>query len=710
VNELLYSPKIKPEHLARKAIVYLRQSSERQVRQNLESQRLQYELAERIRGLGWQEIEVINNDLGCSAAMGAASREGFERVLSSVALGEVGIVASREVSRLSRTDKDWCRLVEVCQIFGTLIGDEQQVYDLTYMDDQLVLGIKGTLSVVELKVLRQRLQAGQESKARRGELFKRLPVGFVRDGTGKVVLHPDRRVGEAIRLIFVKFRELWSVRQTFQWFRDHDVELPANPIRGTRLVWKIPSQSLVADVLRNPFYAGAYVWGRRPMETLLIDGRLKKRQAANRRPEECRVFIADHHVGYIDWASYEENQRMTRRNSVTWQADESMSAIRAGQGLLVGLLRCGHCGRKIHVRYWGGTGTHARYLCKGDYDDGGQYCIGFGGSMVDRRISEELLRVISPLGVAASLKALEELSSGETAQRTALLSKLEQLQYEAKRAFEQYDVVDARNRLAAAELERRWNEKLAEIETVQQQLACLTEKPRSLSPEEEDRILSMGENFAELWHNDRCPPTLKKMIFRTVLEEIIVRTDPGKETLHFTIHWKGGVHTRLDMDRPRSATETATPMEALEIIRRMAIRHGDDQIASVLNRLGYSTGKGNRWNQNRVATARKNHSIAGQKRALPDPERISLNEAARLCGVSHRSIERLVEAGLLNREQAAPRAPWEIRRSDLDAEPVCSILDQLRRTGKLVLRGGRTDDQPELFLENQSDDNARHYE
>jgi DNA invertase Pin-like site-specific DNA recombinase len=664
----------------------------------------------RIRGLGWQEIEVINNDLGCSAAMGAASREGFERVLSSVALGEVGIVVSREVSRLSRTDKDWCRLVEVCQIFGTLIGDEQQVYDLTYMDDQLVLGIKGTLSVVELKVLRQRLQAGQESKARRGELFKRLPVGFVRDGTGKVVLHPDRRVGEAIRLIFVKFRELWSVRQTFQWFRDHDVELPANPIRGTRLVWKIPSQSLVADVLRNPFYAGAYVWGRRPMETLLIDGRLKKRQAANRRPEECRVFIADHHVGYIDWASYEENQRMTRRNCVTWQADESMSAIRAGQGLLVGLLRCGHCGRKLHVRYWGGTGTHARYLCKGDYDDGGQYCIGFGGSMVDRRMSEELLKVISPFGVDASLKALEDLSSGETAQRTALLSKLEQLQYEAKRAFEQYDVVDARNRLAAAELERRWNEKLAEIETVQQQLACLTEKPSSLSPEEEDRILSMGENFAELWDNDRCPPTLKKMIFRTVLEEIIVRTDPGKEILHFTIHWKGGVHTRLDMDRPRSATETATPMEALEIIRRMAIRHGDDQIASVLNRLGYSTGKGNRWNQNRVATARKNHSIAGQKRALPDPERISLNEAARLCGVSHRSIERLVEAGLLNREQVAPRAPWEIRRSDLDAEPVCSILEQLRRTGKLVLQGGRTDDQPELFLENQSDNNARHYE
>jgi len=405
MTELQYSPKIKPEHLARKAIVYLRQSSEKQVRQNKESQLLQYDVAKRMRALGWKEVEIIDSDLGSSAAMASARREGFERVLSSVALGEVGIVGSREVSRLSRTDKDWCRLLEVCQIFGTLIADEQQVYDLNYLDDQLVLGIKGTLSVVELKVLRQRLQAGQESKARRGELFKRLPVGYVRDAMGKVDFHPDRRVFEALQLVFVKFRERWSVRQTFQWFRDHDVELPANPIQGTRLVWKIPSQSLVRDILCNPFYAGAYVWGRRPVATLLVEGKLEKRQGAMRRAEECRVFIRDHHVGYIDWATYEENQRMTRRNSVNWQSDETMAAIRAGQGLLVGLLRCGHCGRKLHVRYWGGTGTNARYLCKGDYDDGGQYCIGFGGALVDRRLSDELLKVISRFGVEASLRA-----------------------------------------------------------------------------------------------------------------------------------------------------------------------------------------------------------------------------------------------------------------------------------------------------------------
>jgi len=710
MTELLYSPKIKPEHLARKAIVYLRQSSDKQVRQNKESQRLQYDLADRMRALGWKEVEVVVCDLGSSAAIASARREGFERVLSSVALGDVGIVASREASRLSRTDKDWCRLIEVCQIFGTLIGDEQQVYDLNYLDDQLVLGIKGTLSVVELKILRQRMQAGQESKARRGELFKRLPVGYALDALSKVVFHPDQRVCEAIQLVFTKFRERWSVRQTFQWFRDHDVELPANPIEGTRLVWKIPTQGLIRDILRNPFYAGAYVWGRRPVGTLLVEGRLEKRQGATRRAEECRVFIPAHHVGYIDWATYEENQRMIHRNSVNWQADESMSAIRAGQGLLVGLLRCGHCGRKLHVRYWGGRGTNARYLCKGDYDDGGQYCIGFGGASVDRRLSQELLKVISPFGMEASLRAIEELSAGDAAQRAVLSSKLEQLEYEAKKAFEQYDAVDARNRLAAAELERRWNEKLEEIGTVKERLASLNEKRHSLSVEEEARIYQMGKDFAEIWQSDRCPPTLKKMIFRTAMEEIIVRTDAEKKTLEFTIHWKGGAHTQLVMERPRPMTEIATPMEALEIIRRMAVRHGDDQIASVLNRLGYSTGKQKRWNQNRVATARRNYSIPGQKRALPDAEKVSLSEAARICGVSHRTIERLVEAGLLKCEQVAPRAPWEIRRADLNAEPVQSILKRLLRTGRLVLQGGCPKNQTALFAEKEGDGNARHHE
>src|SRR5215470_4129552 len=211
--------------------------------------------------------------------------------------------------------------------------------------------------------------------------------------------------------------------------------------------------------------------------------------------------------------------------------------------------------------------------------------------------------------------------------------------------------------------------------------------------------VSMGDHFAGVWQSDHCPPTLKKMIFRTAIEDIIVRTDQDKKTLELVIHWKGGAHTQLAMERPRSATETATPMEALEIIRRMAVRCGDDQIASVLNRRGYSTGKGKRWNQIRVATARRNHSIAGQKRALPDPERVSLNEAARICGVSHHTIQRLVEAGLLKREQVTPRAPWEVSRRDLDAELIRSVIERLHRTGKLVLHGGCAEDQLAFFTE-----------
>jgi hypothetical protein len=281
--------------------------------------------------------------------------------------------------------------------------------------------------------------------------------------------------------------------------------------------------------------------------------------------------------------------------------------------------------------------------------------------------------------------------------------------YEAKKAFEQYDAVDARNRLAAGELERRWNEKLEEIEAVKQRLASLDAERYSLSPEEEIRIRSMGDHFAGVWQSDHCPPTLKKMIFRTTIEEIVVRADQDKKTLELVIHWKGGVHTQLTMERPRSATETATPMEALEIIRSMAVRYGDDQIASVLNRRGYSTGKGMRWNQTRVATARRNHSIAGQKRALPDPQRVSLSQAARICGVSHRTIERLVEAGLLRHEQVTPRAPWEIHRNDLDAEPVRNVIERLKRTGKLILEGDCAANQLALFAENQGDDNARHH-
>mgnify|MGYP000041109168 CR=1 FL=1 len=593
-KELLSNPKITAEHLSRKAVIYLRQSSERQVRENRESRRLQYGLVERAKRLGFRQVEVIDIDLGLSASAGAGLRKGFEHLISAVALGEVGLVLSREVSRLSRSDKDFCRLLEVCRLFSTLIGDAEQIYDLDLMDDQLILGIKGTLSVVELKVLKLRMIEGMKAKARRGKLLRLLPPGYVRHGSSEVVKDPDRRIQQAIELLFAKFHQIESIRQTFLWFHHQGIELPVNKAgaSGMRVVWQLPTRSFISSVLHNPFYAGAYVWGQRPIETVLKDGKLTKRAGQLRRPEQCEVFIRDHHEGYISWAQYEENQRKMRANSLKLALEESVAVVRGGQGLLVGLLRCGRCGRKLHVRYWGRQGTAARYLCKGDFDTGGKYCLGFGGSLVDRRFSRELERVISPWGIEASLEAIRQSETREEESRQALSRRLEQLEYETQRAFEQYDEVDARNRLVAAELERRWNQKLEEVESLKSELDRLQEESRRLTNQEREEMLWLGQNFSSVWNSEDCTVEIKKKIIRAVVEEIIVGEQEEGEELHFTIHWKGGSHTEYQMPRPVSGVGQKTSLEDLEVIRRMAVRYGDGEIARVLNQQGKRTARG----------------------------------------------------------------------------------------------------------------------
>ena len=696
---MMGSSEITAERRARRAIVYLRQSSERQVRHNQESQRLQYALVDRAHDLGWSQVEVIDTDLGSSAAIGAGPREGFQRLLAAVALGDVGIVLSRETSRLSRTDKDWCHLLEICQLFDTLLADAERVYDLSLLDDQLILGIKGTLSVVELKTLRMRLCQGMEEKARRGELIRLLPPGYVCDALGQVVKDPDQRVQEAIASVFRKFQELWSIRQTYLWFRQHDIELPVNQVRGGKhqIVFKLPTHSFVSQVLRNAFYAGAYVYGRRVREVVLVEGRLVRRQGRERAPEEARVFIRDHHEGYIDWETYQENRRMVRRNSLRGATDEAVGAVRSGHGLLAGLLRCRRCGRKLHVRYWGKGGTAARYLCQGDFDSGGRYCLGFAGRTVDRRFAEELLRAISPLGLPASLRAIDELATARDDQREPLARQLQQLAYEAERAGVQYHEADPRNRLVAAELERRWNAKLEEVAALEARLTELQRGVQALGEEDRKRILGLGERFDEVWQSEACPMELKKKIARTVIEEVLVDLDEDTGTLCFTIHWKGGTHTTFEMDKPRSPVGRQTAAQDLELVRRMAVRYGDDEIARVLNKLGRRTGKGKRWTQERVHTARRNHSIPGQKRRQPDPEILTLSGAAKHCGVSDTTLRKLVDAGIVHADQIAPWVPWEIRRSELEAEPVFSILEHVRKTGKLDLEGVRSDFQPTLF-------------
>lgn len=690
--------KITPEHLSRKAIVYLRQSSDGQVKNNLESQQLQYALSGLATKLGFREVGIIDTDLGSSAAVAAKRREGFEQMLGAVALGQVGLILSRELSRLSRTDKDFCQLMELCQLFGTLIGDEETIYDVSRMDDQLVLGIKATISVVELRVLRLRLHQGKENKARRGELYPRLPPGYVWDATDKVVKDPNLRVQEAIGLVFAKFRETWSMRQTFKWFRDNDVELPVTKVQSGKqaIVFQVPRQSFVASVLRNPFYAGAYAWGRRPTEVSWRDGTLRKRHGRVLAAEAARVFIPEHHEGYIEWAMFEENRRMIRRNNWRGESDETAGAARAGKGLLAGLLRCGRCGRKLYVRYWGKSGTSARYLCTGDFGAaGGRYCLGFGGATVDRRFGDEIVRVLSPLGVRASVEALDRLGAQQDDRREALQRQLEQLEYDTARAFEQYNEVDPRNRLVAAELERRWNGKLEELERTRASLAETDSHRRPVSAEERNALMAFGERFADAWNHPGCPIELEKQIVRSVIEEVLVNEDPpGK--LAFIVHWKGGSHTAFEMVKASPKTVSRTAEADIEVIRKMAARYGDDAIARVLNKLGRQTGKGRPWSQVSVKTARRNHGIEGRLRSLDDPEVLTLQGAARYTGTSDTTIKKLVDTNVLPMRQVAPFAPWEIQRGDLDSQRVSAILERLKQTGRLVV-GDTSGQQPQFF-------------
>ncbi len=480
--------------------------------------------------------------------------------------------------------------------------------------------------------------------------------------------------------------------------RDHDLEVPVTKTRGgTQVVlFQPPRLSFIGDVLHNPFYAGAYAWGRHRVEVVWRDGQLRKRRRAAVPPTQARVFLPDHHEGYMTWATFEEHQRMIRRNNFRGESDETAGAVRAGKGLLTGLLRCGRCGRKLHVRYWGKAGTSARYMCPGDFiAAAGRYCVAFGGAMVDRRFDDEILRVLSPLGVRASLEAIDRLSVEHDAERQASQRQVQQLEYAAARAFEQYNAVDARNRLVASELERRWNETLADCVRARAQVTTLDDRRQPVTAEERQAFVAFGERFADVWQQAACPIELKKQIVRSVIEEVLVDEQPPGR-LSFIVHWKGGSHTAFEMAKVSATSMHRTADADLDVIRKMASRYGDDAIARVLNKLGRRTGKGKPWSQTAIKTARRNHDLDGRALSLVDAAVLSLHGAARYTSTSDTTIKKLVDGGILPMHQVVPFAPWEIRRTDLDSDPVRVVLTRLKQTGRVVL-GDTSDTQPALF-------------
>ncbi len=658
--------KITAEHLCREAYVYIRQSTVDQVQHNVESQRRQYGLVERARALGWLEVQVIDEDLGRSGA--GIHRPGFERLLAVLCQGNVGAVFCIEASRLARNGRDWHTLLEFCRLVNALLIDEDGIYDPRQPNDRLLLGMKGTLSEMELSTFRQRSQAALMEKAKRGELLSTVAVGYIRTTDDRVEQDPNARVRKGLALVFRKFREFGSVRQVLVWLRQERIELPCveySP-QGRHLIWKLPVYNTVLKILSNPIYAGAYVFGRTKTHTRIEQGRKRMTRGCRQAQKDWEVLIVDHHEGYISWNEYQSNQLLIADNA-NMKGIMVRGAVKRGSALLAGLLRCGHCGRKLHVTYGGMGAGCVRYDCRGSLiNHGAGRCIAFGGLRADGRISQEVLRRLQPLGIRAALQAIESAAHACEERIKHKELALEQTQFEASRARRQYDAVDPENRLVATELERRWNEALKEQAIVEEELAILKQtQPGHLSKAAHEEIVRLGEDLPMVWDHPAASPELKKRILRVLLSEIVVKVIGNQ--ISMVLHWQGGDHTELQFPKNKTGQhrwKTDAGME--QLIEQLARVMPDEGIASLLNRLGKRTAHGHTWTKARVCVFRNDRCIAlyqeGERQARSE---LTLEEAASQLEVSKMTVHRLIQKKLLPARQACAGAPWVIRIADL---------------------------------------------
>lgn len=663
--------KITPEHVARTAFVYVRQSTADQLLHNHESRQRQYGLQDRARQLGWHDVTVIDDDLGRSGS--GVGRPGFERLLAAICEGRAGAVFAIEASRLARNGRDWHTLIEFCGLVDTVIVDEDGVYDARHPNDRLLLGMKGTMSELELSILRQRSMEALKQKARRGELFMTVAIGYVRVGHNRIEKDPDQRVCAAVALVFRKFAELGSIRQVHLWFRHEGIVLPAvsHTAEGRGTVWKLPVYNTIHHLLTNPIYSGAYVFGRTGSRVTIEGGRKRIVRGFKRERDEWEILITDHHEGYLSWDDFERNQRVIADNANS-KTPMVRGSIRRGETLLAGLLRCGHCGRSLHVAYSGTHGDVGRYHCKGSsLNHGGDRCISFGSLRVDQAVAAEVIRVAKPLGIEAALAAIEVRKSQGAEKHSQTEMALKQARYEASLARRQYDAVDPDNRLVASELERRWNDKLVKVHRLEEQLVAFDQqRPMVLGEEERDRLLRLGEDLEVAWSHPAAPMTTRKRIVRVVLNEIVVRVEGG--FIDMVLHWRGGDHTALKVKKNTTGKHRWAVEEDTEVlVRELARMLPDRAIAAILNRAGKVTGRNNGWTEHRVRSLRSRMDVPVYREGeRAERGELTLDEAATSLRVSTMTVLRMIRSGVLEARQLCKGAPWVIRAADLDNDAV----------------------------------------
>ena len=668
------NPKIAEHHRSRPAYIYLRQSTPGQVRHHQESTERQYALREKALELGWSEslIHTLDRDLGKTGTE-MAGREDFKTLVAEVSLGQVGAVFALEVSRLARSNLDWHRLLELCALTETLVIDEDGCYDPADFNDGLLLGLKGAMAQAELHFLHARLQGGKLNKAKKGELRFPLPVGLCYDEQGRIRLDPDEEVRSAVALVFRLFRETGSAFGVMQRFAESGLRFPKRCYGGAwdgKIIWGRLTHSRVLSMLKNPSYAGMYVFGRyQYRRQISAEGGVQKRMQAVAM-SDWRVSLKEHHEGYITLEEFFKNQERLEKNRTNGKETLLAGPAREGLALLQGLLLCGTCGYALTVRYTGNGGVYPCYLCNRLRRDGSarKDCMSFRCDLLDAAIGEEVLKALQPAEIELALTALQELESRDRTISLQWQMRLERAEYEAALAERRYQEVDPSQRLVAGTLERRWNDALLQVEDLKKQAAeFLRQEARVATPEQKARVLALARDLPRVWHAPTTQAKDRKRMLRLLIKDITVAKPLHPKQLLAHIRWQGGACSDICVQlRPKIADRVRYPAAIVERVRHLAESFPDGEIADRLNQEGQVSALGKPFTGSMIKWIRYRYQIPKAK--LIRPEELTVQQVAERFRISPNVVYYWIDRDVIQARRLNAGSPYWITLNETDEQ------------------------------------------